>query len=62
MIKECGFEEKHLNCGNCAYASTNGWIAPAMNCAKGQKGCYCYYDEKHYGTTCEFFKKRIGKN
>lgn len=58
MIRDCSFEKRHLNCGNCVHVSTNGWIAPAMNCAKGEKGCYQYIDNKHCGTTCEFFKGR----
>lgn len=58
MIRDCSFEERKINCGNCVHASTNGWMAPAMNCAKGQKGCYQYIDNKRCGTTCEFFKGR----
>lgn len=61
MIRECKFEEVELNCGNCIYASTNGWTAPAINCSKGQKGSYMYIDKEHCGTTCELFHFRKKK-
>lgn len=58
MIRACSFEEVDLHCGNCVYASSNGWIAPAIDCSKGQKGGYMYMDEEHCGTTCELFQSR----